>query len=669
MMAALSGDRRSRSTKHGSRWWAALVLLFAALNSACGTNAIQSVHALHTFEREQVTPALVKQHLDDLSTTLALVKRVLRETKYQPGDAWTQGLALTSTTAGQATQLIMSEHPGDALPTTLAIYARHVTDVLSRAATEGGAAATDVAGAASRYASILDALAQVDPKLAELRQDFETERKLAQEVRDATVAATDAANRGYQVAVQAARRKQRSTQDLSAHQAAMEQRGQLASVANPQAKQVIKDALATTSVTFRLASEAAALASLLLLEIPRLATVPPREYPGQADVALALIQKGPAQVEQIRADLEIDLQSLKQLVAALARLDATDFDAIPGFAYREGLVDEVVGFTTDMLHFKADAGTEAYFFNSFPLEGSRDYTGRVNTLRYHVDPILLASARFSASFDVSHLPGAGGLNLGYATNRVYSSGGTIETGSLASELGVTGRWSDAIDAALLISGWQASVRLANFTSGTVDQVLAANGAVNSTASFGFTLKEIDFSREIVGTGKQYAKSVVIRVGYFDYTLPRIMYQFRDATPNADKPTWVYLSESPAQPVRTQLFTWGALASFEVPTAPGLDTLVGFNLSWGFGRQQFYFVQADRSHDDHAPFTVALSGIAQLGMRWRFVGLSRFRASIEALYQLQYLNSSLGTTLGLDREIPTGTQALFHGPHAALSASF
>lgn len=650
------------------RGWVPFLLL-AVSASACGLPPVESVRALRTYEREVVTPELVSQHLDELSGTLGLLKRILRETKYQPGDAWTQALALNDATAGQARALLLSENPNRLVPTTLAIYSRHVSDVLTRARAQADAAAQQTATAAQPFASILDALAQVDPALGTLRQDFETEQALVTQLRDAKAAQNEASS--YQKMVRAAQASQRAQQKLDAFKAEVKKRAAGLALHDPRARQVVKDALATTSVALRLAGEAAALGSMLLLELPRLASLPRREYAHHAELAAKLIRTGPAQVAQIRADLEADLQSLTELVEALARLDAIDLENAPGFAYREGLVDEVVGFTLDMLHFKADAGGEAYFFQPFKLEGGRDYTGRVNKLEYHVDPIVLASARLSASFDLPRLPMAGGLKFGYATNRVYQSGGTIENSSLAAELGATGRWSDAIDAALLYSGWQSSVRLAHFTSGTVDVLQAADGTVATNAPFTFTLKEIAFSRELVSYGSPYVKSAVIKVGYFDYTLPRVMYGFQDTTPDADSPTWVYRDETPPQRVRTQLATWGATSMLEIPVLiRNLNVLFGFNLSWGFGRQKFYFPDADGTNKDHTPFTVALSALSHLGVSWRFVGVgSRFHIDAEAIYQGQYLNSSLGTTFGLDRRIPIGSHALFHGPHGRISASF
>src|SRR3954463_11696450 len=114
----------------------------------------------------------------------------------------------------------MSDHPAGLEPTTLAVYVRHVSDVLARTSAQVNPAAASVVGTAAPYGSILDALAQVDPKLADLPPDFETEQKLAREVRDATAAAEKAAGRDYRSIVQAAARKQRSIQELAAHQAA-----------------------------------------------------------------------------------------------------------------------------------------------------------------------------------------------------------------------------------------------------------------------------------------------------------------------------------------------------------------------------------------------------------------------------------------------------------------
>jgi hypothetical protein len=571
---------------------------------------------------------------------------------------------MSDVTAGRARERLVAEGKQGALPTTLAVYSRHVTDVLGRADAQLGAEA-------GSYGSILDALAKADPALGQLRRDYDIEQALAAELRDAEAEEHKAREKGsYRGVVRADRQVRRARERLQEYQKQLKARALPVPAPTAEARQVIKDTLVVASVALRLAQEAAATASLLAFELTRLASLPPYEHAAHAAEAAQLISQGPALVRSIRADLEVDLLALEQLAETLARFEATDLELAPGFAYREGLVDEVVGFTLDLLHFKADAGGEAYFFNPFALEVDRDYTGRTNELRYRIDPILLASARLSASFDLSRLPAAGGLKLGYATDRVYASGGSIENRSLAAELGATGRFSDVLDAALLISGWQATVRLAHFTSGTVDVVQVTDGTVAASAPFALTFKEVMFSRELAGYTSQNAKSVVLKVGYFDYTLPRIMYEFDDATPDADSSTWVLSRESPVQRVRTQLVTWGGIGMFEFPVLRRLDVLFGASLSWGFGREQFYIEDAEGNREDHDPFTVAISALGHLGVRWRFVGLgSRFHADFDALYQAQYLNSSLGTTFGLDGRIPIGSQSLFHGPHARLSASF
>jgi hypothetical protein len=53
---------------------------------------------------------------------------------------------------------------------------------------------------------------------------------------------------------------------------------------------------------------------------------------------------------------------------------------------------------------------------------------------------------------LAELGGSAGINLGYATSRVYKSGGDIENGSFASELGIKSKYSDALDAALAVAG-------------------------------------------------------------------------------------------------------------------------------------------------------------------------------------------------------------------------
>jgi hypothetical protein len=92
------------------------------------------------------------------------------------------------------------------------------------------------------------------------------------------------------------------------------------------------------------------------------------------------------------------------------------------------------------------------------------------------------------------------------------SGGDIQNSSLAGELGATGRWSDALDAALLISGVQAKVRVARFTSGTVALVQVADGTTVVTAPFSFSMKEIDLSYDFAPARGTLLKNLSLGFG-------------------------------------------------------------------------------------------------------------------------------------------------------------
>jgi hypothetical protein len=538
---------------------------------------------------------------------------------------------------------------------------------------------------ASRPKSIFDTLAGLDPRFAELERDFAEAERATSAVKQA-VAELEAARAASRPDPDAVRAREeavdRAKEALAERSRGLEQRvhGPLAEVAN--ARAVVKDAIAVTSVTLRLAMEAASLATVAVIEAGKLATRSPSAWVRDASGAAALLRDLPPRVRSISAELEADVVAIRGLLGALARIEQIEPSDTIGFAYRDGLVDEIVGFTWDSVHVEANAGGEAFFYNALASAekssgggASYDYTGRTYQLAYHVDPIVLASARLSASFDWTRLADAAGLKLGYATNRVYKSGGDIQQGSLARELGITSAWSDALDAALFVAGVKASVRLAQFTSGTVDLVQVADGSTIATFPFAFQLKQIDLGYDFATRIDSPLRSLTLTFGYFDYTLPRVLYEFQNSTPGTDTANYVYLRESPPQAVRSRFGMLGIAADTERPLVGHLLGVLGARLAVGGGPISYYFLRdetlpdEDANRDQSKRFTYGFNGGAFIGVRWRLVSAeSRLSAHFDATYQALVIASGLGSDDDATA-INSGSSDLFHGPTLSLGGAF
>jgi hypothetical protein len=539
--------------------------------------------------------------------------------------------------------------------------------------------------AAQRPTSILDALAALDPQFAELGRAFaETEhatKAVAQAVAELEAART-ATHQDARTLRQREEAVERAEEALAERSRALEGRVSRPIARAAHTETVVKDAIAVTSVTLRLAMEAAALATVAVAEAATLATRSPREWLRDTSGTAALLRDLPPRVRSIAAELESNVVAIQGLLGALARVEAIDVSDTVGFAYRDGLVDEIVGFTWDSVHLEANAGGEAFFYNALASAekstgggAAYDYTGRVYRLEYDVDPIVLASARMSLSFDWTRLADAAGLKLGYATNRVYKSGGDIQQGSLARELGITNAWSDALDAALSVAGVKASVRIAQFTSGTVDLVQVADGSSIATFPFAFQLKQIDLGYDFATRIESPLRSLTLTFGYFDYTLPRVLYEFENSTPGADSANYVYLRESPPQAVRSRFGMLGLAADTQQPLVGKLLGVLGARIAVGGGPIEYYFLRDETlpdeagNRDTSKRFTYGFNGGAFLGVRWRLVSAeSRLSAHFDATYQALVIASGLGSDDDATA-INSGSSDLFHGPTLSLGGAF
>jgi len=89
--------------------------------------------------------------------------------------------------------------------------------------------------------------------------------------------------------------------------------------------------------------------------------------------------------------------------------------------------------------------------------------------------------------------------------------------------------SEALDAALAVGGVKSSVRIAHFTHGTVRDILLASGTLLAEAPLTFDMTQIDLGYDIAPQQGTLLKTFTIGFRYFDYTLPRILYEFVNTT--------------------------------------------------------------------------------------------------------------------------------------------
>lgn len=654
-----------------------------------------NVRALRMYEHEQPTVELLNQHLDQLARTLELIAVLVNGTPYQPGAAWVRDLPLDEAKALRARNGIL-DAAGKA--SFVNVYITHVDSLLADLRRQAAAAQRTLPAVPTGpglpppavvpvpgYASIHDALAYVHPAL--VGESAELERQL--------VAAEDEAKR-QQAALEATgepdpnelARSQATQARLSAE--LVQLRGKLSrpvsasDLQDPTNAQIVKDALTVTSVAVRLATEALALATVAALEAASLAQQSPRNWLTGATDTAELIADLPPKGRSICRDLEASQQGLRALLAKLALLVNIDPLETAGYRFKEGLLDEVVGLAADSVHVDVHAGGEALFYAALADEelstddkgNTYDYTGRLTKLEYDVEPIVLASAQVSLKFDWAHWADAVGLKLGYATNRVYKSGGDLGSGSLAGELGVKGAWSEALDAALAVAGVRAGVRLAHFTHGVVRDTLVADGSLLADAPLTFEMKQIDIGYDLAPRRGPVLQSLAIGFRYFDYELPRILYELVNVTPGADTAAYVFSRETPPQAIRTRYYMLDIAARAEKPLNAHFIPYLSLDLAAGYGPSSYYFlrdpdgddVESNREHTSSSGFGANVAGM--LGFRWQFGGPeARLKAFFDAYYRAQAIWSIVDSKNQGDTIVNVGVTDLFHGPYGAFGLSF
>src|SRR5262249_43285368 len=217
---------------------------------------------------------------------------------------------------------------------------------------------------------------------------------------------------------------------------------------------------AVLSVAFRIELEALAMIPIVVIQAVRSLPSAPRDltYKPHGKI-IRQISHLPDYVAGIKESFTRQAAMLEQMTSQLAKALKTSVEKSPGMELTESVVDQIVGITLDSFRVDLRAGGEAFIYTSVGTsdkQGSDDvkynYTGRQYKLDYRVQPIVLAQARLDVVLDWIRMPGVANLGFGYATDRVYRSGGSIESNSLTNQLGVDGVASDVLDAGLGLLG-------------------------------------------------------------------------------------------------------------------------------------------------------------------------------------------------------------------------
>lgn len=692
----------------GSFVWSLVASAWVGL-SATGCASVQNVRTFSAHAQETPRLDVVASRADDLDASLSLVDRLLLDTPITPGDPFVERLALTSEEALQIGKTLHERQPYASLPDhevpIVSRYRAHLEPLLDTAKPAGAAGFPSLLAAA-------DSLADADHPTA-----FVTHWTA---LRDATKPGAE----GGSTSEERAKAAEAARRDLATDVAKLRQNR--ASGTSPIARAL----LAGVSVAYRVELEALTL-------LPIVATQTARALPegtktmGAGAVGrlstVAELSTLPEHLSTIKTQIETRARLLDSFTHALLERtgDGQTVDDTPGFRLKESALAEVIGVTQKSFHAHARAGGEAFLFSALRQNDQtqsedgktrKDLTGRLRTLRYDVKPILLTSASLSFGFDYGKITNALGLNLGYKTSRVFSSGGSVETGSLAKELGVGGTASDALDLGLGIFGVRSNVRLATFNTGTVtyadadgNALLDAQGnTVSAPMQIQFTQIDLGYDLGFLlgDSAKTYAiEELTVGARYFKYELPRILYELENVAPaGSDSQDLRYRNESRPQAVPSTYYMGGVTSRFGryargavVPPDAVFSPFFELGFYVGGGPTSYRLRKnkavvcsdgqapssssgtecVDDLSGENAPTTkstaIAFDVALALGTRVRFSpASSRLRLSGEAVYraELLYANASASSSeSGASRQIDFGNADLFHGPRLNLVGDF
>ncbi len=680
----------------GKRLLCLWALCGAALaTSGCGA-ASQNVRALRAYANEDPNLKVNIDRVEDIARTLELVDRILMQTSYTPGDMWPRRLGLTDPQFRAIKADLKDSYPYRDLENIevpiLKCYRVHVEKTLA----EYGPPPEK-----GMYPSLFDAVGALNPRTKDIKAHWIKYRDATKQLAEATDDEERVSSELSGLSLEA--RKAREGELAAARDKVARAKGAVlaaaddvnkdsenlvsdAALASGDKKQIARDAFYALSVAFRIELEALALIPIVVVQTIRSIPTAPRDLTFKANLKVVRqVWQMPAFALGIKQAFLRQADLLDKMTSSLGKALKEDVDKSPGFVLAESVVDQIVGITIDSFRVDLRAGGESLIYSSIGTPDRNgdayDFRGRQFKLDYRIDPIILASARLDIVLDWIRLPGAANLGFGYSTDRVWKSGGSLESSSFVEQLGITGVASDVIDAGLGLLGVRTSVRTATFTNGRVNQVQATNVA-NTVASAPLQLKytTVDVGYDLLWVLNNESlnaamEELVVGGRYYQYTLPRIVYELEDTSTVAGQERFTFARETPAQPITSRFYMATVSGRFGVGDAPRWSPYLDLGVAGGAGPTSFYFLRdatqpdGDQNRDNAREVAIGLNGNGALGLRWRLLPRgSRVRLDL----RLEYRGNMIYTIVTRDatrngRALRTdfGQFDVFHGPSLAI----
>lgn len=665
---------------------------------ACG-GVSQNVRAYRAYANEDPNIKVQVDRVEDLAQTLGLVDRMLVGTSYTPGDMWPRRMPMTDaqfkTVRADLKDRYPYKHAENAEVPILKCYRYHIEQTFS----EYGPPPEK-----GKYPSLLDAVGALNPRHANIKAHWVAYR----EATDALATATEN-EENLRKELSGLDKKARAAREpeLGAAQARMadanakllraaedinrdsESLAADATLEGGDKETIARDAFYVLSVAFRIELEALALIPIVIVQTIRSLPQAPRDLTYKTNLKIVgQVWRMPAYVVGIKESFTKQAGMLDNMTSQLAKALKSSVEKSPGFELKESVVDQIVGITLDSFRVDLRAGADAFIFSSVGTadktggnEASYDYRGRAYKLDYRIQPIVLASARLDVVLDWIRMPGAANLGFGYSTDRVYKSGGSVDSNSFTNQLGIDGVASDVLDAALGVLGVRTNVKVANFTAGELRQVRATDvsTAVN-VAPLRLKYTQVDVGYDILWLMNQdslraYMEEFVVGGRYTDYTLPRVIYELQDTSVDPAVQRFTFRRESPVQPVRSRFYMAAVNGRFGVGDAPRWSPFLDAGIAGGGGPIAYYFLRdpngentaANQEFVREAAFIVNASLGA--GLRWRLLPRgSRLRLDARFYYRADMLYTIFNhteTAGGRALRTDLGSIDFFHSPSISI----
>jgi hypothetical protein len=701
---------RARMPPHRSLARALALMALAALPlslGACG-GATQNVRAFRAYANEDPSIKVSIDRVEDIAVTLQLVDRILTGTSYTPNDLWVKRLPLSNSDAKRIKEDLHEKYPyngsGEHEVPVLKIYRDHIQDTFRDYGPppEKG-----------KYPSLLDAVAGLNPRTAQVKAHWVTYRDATQKLADAHENEQRISSELLGLNANDQKRRQpeldRARANVAAQTAAVSAAKEhvrldaeiLASdqeLTKGDKQQIARDGFFALSVCFRIELEALALMPIIAIQTIRALPTAPADLTNKPNLKIGRqVYQLPQYIAGIKESMNRQAEVLESMTGALAKALKTSVDDSPGFELTESVVDQIVGITLDSFRVDVHAGADAFVYSSIGTSDrsgdsktSYDYRGRQFKLDYRIDPIVLASARMDVVLDWIRMPGVANLGFGYSTDRVWSSGGKVESSSLTDALGIKGVASDVIDAGIGLLGIRSSVKIASFTSGTLRQVQATNvDNVVATAPLQLKYTQIDVGYDILwalndDNLRSFMEELVVGARYIDYKLPRIVYELKDTSAVAGEQHFTFNRESPPQVVDSKYYMAAVSARFGVGESPRWSPFLDVGLAGGGGPVAFYFLQPgitpsspdaalDQNHDHVRELSWVFNGSLAGGIRWRLLPRGwRLRLDLRASYRADVIVTGVhreAAPNGAALRTDFGSFDVFHTPSIAFRGSF